>query len=132
MVGIIDSGGDSSDRPRTSASTSSSTRTSSNTTTTTATATSSSDSDKHGSAAGASGSSDSSSGATDSIYQGKQALTRLGFGPHAIGSRTVACRLMDRDGKVMLLYCNDQSNCSCLTSLLESCASCSCCSNRLI
>jgi hypothetical protein len=97
MVGIIDSGGDSSDRPRTS--TSSSTRTSSSTTTA-ATAASTSDSDKHGGAASTSGSSDSS-GATDSIYQGKQALTRLGFGPHAIGSRTVACRLMDRDGKVM-------------------------------
>jgi hypothetical protein len=104
MVGIIDSGGDSSDRPRTS-----STRTSS--TTSTVTATSTSDTDKRGSAtAGSGASSDSSSssssssggGTTDSIYQGRQALTRLGFGPHAIGSRTVACRLMDRDGKVMI------------------------------
>lgn len=29
----------------------------------------------------------------------RNALTHLGFGPHAVGSRTVACRLIDRDGK---------------------------------
>eukprot|EP00612_Vaucheria_litorea_P008351 CAMPEP_0171472934 /NCGR_PEP_ID=MMETSP0946-20130122/1557_1 /TAXON_ID=109269 /ORGANISM="Vaucheria litorea, Strain CCMP2940" /LENGTH=714 /DNA_ID=CAMNT_0012002633 /DNA_START=282 /DNA_END=2426 /DNA_ORIENTATION=- len=33
------------------------------------------------------------------FYKGRRALTRLGFGPHAIGSRTVACKLIDRLGK---------------------------------
>ena len=38
------------------------------------------------------------------FYEGRRALTRLGFGPHAIGSRTVACKLMDRLGKVLKFF----------------------------